>query len=203
MDRSADISPPRRRGRGILLAFGPACRPGRIRTVQVGVMGATRLRRWLPDRCRPTRWSRAPGAVGAVISVLALNLPGSPVTASIRASMQAFPVCLSPWVPHLTTDENWALILAQRAKGRHNRYWYLVAPAGGLGRAGACAMAGVFFIVAIPDPKKSLGIDFAFNRAFSPSPDPLEARDLAPWLAARRGGCRRDPSRRPPLIMGR
>ena len=108
------------------------------------------------------------------------------MTASIRDVYAGRPWWQIALGAHLTTDENWALLLAQRAKGRSVGYWYLV---GG----GLCLLivwclatvAGVAFASAIPDPK-SLGMDFAFTAAFIAIARSLwkSNSELVPWLVS-------------------
>ena len=126
------------------------------------------------------------GAAAAVVAGLALNLRLLLVTASIRDIYAGRPWWQLALGAHLTTDENWALMLGQRARGRAVGFWYLV---GG----GLCLMvvwnlstvAGAAFAQAIPDPK-SLGMDFAFAAAFIAIARSLwrGRADLLPWAAA-------------------
>ena len=126
------------------------------------------------------------GAVTATVAGLALNLRLLRVTASSRDVFVGRPWGQVALGAHLATDENWALMLAQRARGRDVGYWYLV---GG----GLCLLlvwciatvAGVAFARAIPDPA-ALGMDFAFTAAFIAIARSLwkDAADLLPWLTA-------------------
>ena len=121
-----------------------------------------------------------------MVAGLALNLRLLLVTASIRDIYSGRPWWQVALGAHVTTDENWALMLAQRAKGRDVGYWYLV---GG----GLClvlvwclaTVAGVIFASAIPEPK-ALGMDFAFTAAFIAIARSLwkGRTDFAPWLTA-------------------
>ena len=124
------------------------------------------------------------GAATAIVAGLALNLRLLLVTASIRDVFAGRPWWQIALGAHLATDENWALMLAQRARGRDVGYWYLV---GG----GLCllvvwclaTMAGAAFAQAIPDPV-ALGVDFAFTAAFIAIARSLwtNRTDLLPWL---------------------
>ena len=126
------------------------------------------------------------GAATAVVAGLALNLRLLLVTASIRDVFAGRPWWQVALGAHLATDENWALMLAQRARGRTVGYWYLV---GG----GLCLLlvwclstvAGAAFARAIPDPA-ALGMDFAFTAAFIAIARSLwkGMADLLPWLTA-------------------
>ena len=124
------------------------------------------------------------GVGTAVVAGLALNLRLLLVTASIRDVFAGRPWWQIALGAHLATDENWALMIAERARGRDVGYWYLV---GG----GLCLMAvwclstvaGAAFAQAIPDPV-ALGVDFAFTAAFIAIARSLwkGAADLLPWL---------------------
>jgi predicted branched-subunit amino acid permease len=106
------------------------------------------------------------GAIAALVAGIALNLRLLLVTASIRDVYAGRPLWQVLLGAHLTADENWALMLAERAKGRDVGYWYLVG--GGLCLLVVWCVAtviGVLFATAIPDPK-AIGMDFAFTAAF-------------------------------------
>lgn len=124
------------------------------------------------------------GAFAAIVAGLALNLRILLMTASLRSELAGRPFWQVILGVHLTSDENWALMHATRAKGRTAGFWYLV---GG----GACLMlvwvgsttAGAEFATALPDPA-SLGMDFAFTAAFIAILRNLwrGMPDLAPWM---------------------
>lgn len=167
------------------LAFGLLAAQAGFGTVQVGVMGASVFAGGAQIVASQQMVAGA-GAVAAVVAGLALNLRLLLVTASIRdvyAGRRWWQIALGA---HLTTDENWALLLVQRAKGQNPGYWYLV---GG----GAClllvwclaTMTGIVFANAIPEPE-SLGLDFAFTAAFIAIARSLWSgrRDLLSWLVA-------------------
>lgn len=167
------------------LAFGLLAAQAGFAAVQIGVMGGLVFAGGSQIIAAQQLVAGA-GAIAAVVAGLALNLRLLLVTASIRdvyAGRSWWQIALGA---HLTTDENWALMLAQRAKGRRVGYWYLV---GG----GACVLlvwclatvAGVAFAQAIPEPK-SLGMDFAFTAAFIAIARSLwKGRgDLAPWVTS-------------------
>ncbi|MFL5285921.1 MAG: AzlC family ABC transporter permease [Rhodopila sp.] len=106
------------------------------------------------------------GAAASVLAGLALNLRILLMTASLRDELRARP----PWQVllgvHLTSDENWALLHAARAKGRRVGYWYLVG--GGTSLLLVWVMAtviGVDFATVLPSPAAT-GMDFAFTAAF-------------------------------------
>lgn len=126
------------------------------------------------------------GALAAIVAGLALNLRLLLVTASIKDIYAARPWWQLALGAHSATDENWALMLAQRANGRPVGYWYLVG--GGLCLIVVWCLAtttGLAFARTIPDPK-SLGMDFAFTAAFIAIARSLwrGRRDLLPWLTA-------------------
>jgi 4-azaleucine resistance transporter AzlC len=105
-------------------------------------------------------------AIAAVLAGLALNLRLLLMTASLRDEFAGRPFWQILLGVHLTTDENWALLHATRAKGRSVGYWYLVG--GGTSLIVVWIMAtvlGVDFAHALPDPA-AIGMDFAFTAAF-------------------------------------
>ena len=167
------------------LAFGLLAAQAGFGPLALGTMGATVFAGGAQIIATQQVLAGA-GAAAAIVAGLALNLRLLLVAASIRdvyAGRRWWQVALGA---HLTTDENWALMLAQRAKGRAVGYWYLV---GG----GACLLlvwclatvTGVAFAQALPEPK-SLGMDFAFTAAFIAIARSLGKgrRDLLPWLTA-------------------
>jgi len=86
----------------------------------------------------------------------------------------------------MTTDENWALTLAERANGKQVGFWFLVG--GGLTLWFAWTLSsvvGVIFAQAIPAPE-TYGIDFAFTAAFIAIACSLwQGRsDILPWLVS-------------------
>jgi predicted branched-subunit amino acid permease len=126
------------------------------------------------------------GALTALIAGLALNLRILLMTGSLREELAGRPLWQVLLGVHLTSDENWALMYATRAKGRAVGYWYLV---GG----GACLLLiwtsatvfGVSFAQMLPEPK-AIGMDFAFTAAFIAILCNLwrGAQDLLPWLVS-------------------
>jgi 4-azaleucine resistance transporter AzlC len=167
------------------LAFGLLAVQASFDVLQVGVMGGIVFAGG-SQIAATQRLVAGAGAFAAAIAGLALNLRLLLVTASIRDVYAGRPWWQIALGAHFTTDENWALMLAQRAKGRDVGYWYLV---GG----GTClmlvwcgaTMAGVVFARAIPDPK-ALGMDFAFTAAFIAIARTLwkGKSDLVHWLTA-------------------
>jgi 4-azaleucine resistance transporter AzlC len=167
------------------LAFGVLAAQAGFDARQVGVMGATVFAGG-SQIVAAQQLAAGAGAVAAIVAGLALNLRLLLVTASIRDIYAGRPWWQVVLGAHLTTDENWALMLAQRAKGQDVGYWYLV---GG----GLCLLlvwclatvAGVVFAGAIPEPK-ALGMDFAFTAAFIAIARSLwkGRSDLVPWLTA-------------------
>jgi 4-azaleucine resistance transporter AzlC len=167
------------------LAFGVLAAQAGFDARQVGAMGATVFAGG-SQIVAAQQLATGAGAVAAVVAGLALNLRLLLVTASIRDIYAGRPWWQVVLGAHLATDENWALMLAQRAKGQDAGYWYLV---GG----GLCLLlvwclatvAGVVFAGAIPEPK-ALGMDFAFTAAFIAIARSLwkGRSDLVPWLTA-------------------
>lgn len=132
------------------------------------------------------QWLAGAGAIASVVAGLALNLRLLLITASISdvyAGRSNWRVALAA---HLTTDENWALMLARRAEGSDIGYRYLVG--GGFALMAAWVSAttlGAVMSKAIPDPK-GLGMDFAFTAAFVAIARSLfRGRiDLIPWAVS-------------------
>ncbi|NND92596.1 MAG: AzlC family protein [Granulosicoccus sp.] len=165
------------------LAFGLLAAQANLDELQVGVMG-TVVFAGASQIVAVERLSAGAGAAAALLAAIALNLRLLLVTASIREVYARRPWWQLLLGAHFTTDENWALMLATRAGGRHVGYWYLI---GG----GACLFAtwlsatlsGVLFATAIPEPR-SLGVDFAFTAAFIAIARSLwrGRKDQAPWL---------------------
>ena len=164
------------------LAFGLLAVQAAFAPAQVGVMAAVVFAGGSQIVAAQQLLAGA-GAVAALVAGLALNLRLLLVTASLRDVYAGRPWWQVALGAHLATDENWALLLAQRAKGREVGYWYLV---GG----GMCLLlvwclatvAGAAFARAMPAPK-SLGMDFAFTAAFiAISRSLFRGRaDLLPW----------------------
>ena len=165
------------------LAFGLLAAQAGFGPMGVGVMGGAVFAGG-SQIVAAQRLVAGAGAATAVIAGLALNLRLLLVTASIRDVFANRPWWQVALGAHLATDENWALMLAQRARGRNVGYWYLV---GG----GLCLLlvwcvstvAGAAFAQAIPDPA-ALGMDFAFTAAFIAIARSLwqGMADLLPWL---------------------
>ncbi len=167
------------------LAFGVLAAQAQFSALQVGVMGASVFAGGAQIIASQQLVAGA-GAVAALVAGLALNLRLLLVTASIREVYAGRPWWQIALGAHATTDESWALMLAQRAKGRPVGYWYLVG--GGMCLLVVWCVAtvvGVAFAHAIPDPK-SLGMDFAFTAAFIAIARSLwkGRSDLLPWLVA-------------------
>lgn len=126
------------------------------------------------------------GPAAAIVAELALNLRILLMTAALRTTLADRP----PWQialgVHLTSDENWTLMHATRAKGRPAGYWYLIGGGAELLAVWVIATAlGAAFSTLLPN-LTALGIDFAFTAAFILLLRNLwqGPRDLAPWLAS-------------------
>lgn len=167
------------------LAFGLLAAQAGFDTAQVGVMGAIVFAGG-SQIVAAQQLVAGVGAVAAAVAGLALNLRLLLITASIRDVYAGRPWWQILLGAHVTTDENWALMLARRAKGQEGGYWYLVG-------AGMCLLlvwclatvTGVVFARAIPEPK-ALGMDFAFTAAFIAIARSLWGgrTNLLPWLTA-------------------
>jgi 4-azaleucine resistance transporter AzlC len=167
------------------LAFGLLAAQANMSELQVGLMG-TFVFAGASQILAVERLVAGAGATAAVVAAVAINLRMLLVTASIRDVYKNRPWWQLVLGAHMTTDENWALMLATRARGRNVGYWYLV---GG----GACLFLtwiiattfGVLFATRIPAPE-ALGMDFAFTAAFIAIACSLwrGRSDLLPWLVS-------------------
>lgn len=167
------------------LAFGLLAAQASMDEVQVGVMGSL-VFGGASQIVAVERVVSGAGAIAALAAGVALNLRMLLVTASVRDVFAGRPFWQVALGAHMTTDENWALMLATRARGHDVGYWYLV---GG----GTCLLvtwlsstiAGVAFAAAIPEPR-ALGIDFAFTAAFIAIARSLFSgrSDLVPWATS-------------------
>ena len=167
------------------LAFGLLATQAGMDELQVGTMGGF-VFAGASQIVAVERLIAGAGAAAALVAAIALNLRLLLITASIRDVFVGRPWWQLLIGAHLSTDENWALMLAARARGKSAGYWYLV---GG----GACLLVtwlvattvGAYFSAAIPNPR-SLGIDFAFTAAFIAIAVSLWRRehDLIPWLVS-------------------
>jgi 4-azaleucine resistance transporter AzlC len=167
------------------LAFGLLAAQASLTALQVGVMGGVVFAGG-SQIVAVERLVAGTGAIAALVAGIALNLRLLLVTASIREVYAGRPLWQVLLGAHLTADENWALMLAERAKGRDVGYWYLVG--GGLCLLIVWCVAtviGVLFATAIPDPK-AIGMDFAFTAAFIAIARSLwkGTHQLPPWLAS-------------------
>jgi 4-azaleucine resistance transporter AzlC len=167
------------------LAFGLLAAQASLSALQVGIMGGI-VFAGASQIVAAERLVAGAGAMAALIAGVALNLRLLLVSASIRDVYAGRPLWQILLGAHMTTDENWALTVAARAKGRDVGYWYLV---GG----GLCLLvvwciatvAGVAFATAIPEPK-ALGMDFVFTAAFIAIVRSLwkGRQQLLPWLTS-------------------
>ncbi len=153
-------------GAGIYgVAFGLLASQAYMSGLEVGFMG-TVVFAGASQIIAVERVVAGAGSAVAVIAGIALNLRLLLITASIRDVFVGRPFWQVALGAHLTTDENWALMLSVRARGRQAGYWYLVG--GGLNLMVVwvvATVAGVYFASAIPEPR-ALGMDFAFTAAF-------------------------------------
>ena len=147
------------------LAFGLLAAQAQMDGLQTGIMGAL-VFAGSSQIIAIERLVAGVGAGAAILAGLALNLRLLLVTASLRDEFSGRPWWQVALGLHLATDENWALMHAQRAKGRQVGYWYLIG--GGLGLLAVwllSTVAGASFANAVPEPR-ALGMDFAFTAAF-------------------------------------
>jgi 4-azaleucine resistance transporter AzlC len=167
------------------LAFGLLAAQASLSGLQVGVMGGIVFAGG-SQIVAVERIVAGAGAVAALIAGIALNLRLLLVTASVRDIYAGRPLWQLLLGAHMATDENWALMLAERAKGRNVGYWYLVG--GGLCLIVVWCLStvtGVMFATSIPEPK-ALGMDFAFTAAFIAISRSLwkGRQQLVPWLTS-------------------
>jgi 4-azaleucine resistance transporter AzlC len=167
------------------LAFGLLAAGAGFTPLEIGVMGAV-VYAGSSQIVATQQWMAGAGLVASVFAGLALNLRILLMTASLRDDFARLPLVKTALGAHLTADENWALLIAARARGRKAGYAYLAG--GGLTQMAAwCAstVVGVVFAKAIPEPK-ALGMDFAFTAAFIAIARSLWRGhpDLLPWLVS-------------------
>jgi 4-azaleucine resistance transporter AzlC len=167
------------------LAFGLLAAQSGLTTLQVGIMGGI-LFAGGSQIVAVERLVAGAGATAALVAGIALNLRLILVAASIRDVYAGRPIWQLLFGAHMTTDENWALLLSERAKGRDLGFWYLVG--GGMCLLVVWVVAtvtGILFAIQIPEPK-ALGMDFAFTAAFIAIARSLwrGRRDLVPWVAS-------------------
>ena len=167
------------------LAFGLLAAQAGFTPLEIGVMGVV-VYAGSSQIVATQQWLAGAGLAASVLAGLALNLRILLMTASLRDDFARLPLIKTALGAHLTADENWALMLAARARGRKAGYAYLVG--GGLTQMAAwCAstVLGVVFAQAIPEPK-ALGMDFAFTAAFIAIARSLwrGRSDLMPWAVA-------------------
>lgn len=164
------------------LAFGLLAAQAGMSELQVGAMGGL-VFAGSSQIIAVERLTAGASATAAIIAGLALNLRLILITASIRDIYHGLPWWRVILGAHFASDENWALLLARRARGQEAGYWYLVGAGVGLMVTWICAsVAGVAFASAIPEPR-ALGMDFAFAAAFIAIMRSLwRGRvDLLPW----------------------
>ncbi len=164
------------------VAFGLLAASAGFTPLQIGVMGVI-VYAGGSQIVATQQFIAGAGVAPSVLAGLALNLRILLMTAAIRDVFAGRPLWERALGVHLTADENWALLVAARARGRSVGYAYLVG--GGLTQMAAwCAatVLGVVFAEAIPEPK-TLGIDFAFTAAFIAIARSLwrGAPDALPW----------------------
>ncbi|MEJ2227843.1 MAG: AzlC family ABC transporter permease [Alphaproteobacteria bacterium] len=167
------------------LAFGLLASQASMDGLQVGVMGGI-VFAGASQIVAAERLVAGAGAFIAIVAGAALNLRLLLITASIRDIYAGRPFWQVVLGAHLTTDENWALILSKRSTGRQVGYWYLIG--GGLTLAVVwivATVAGFYVAHTLPEPR-ALGMDFAFTAAFIAIARTMwkGAHDLAPWITS-------------------
>ena len=164
------------------LAFGLLAAQAQMDGMQVGIMGGT-VFAGASQIVAVERLVAGSGAATALLAGMALNLRLLLVTASLRAELSGRPWWQIALGVHLSTDENWALMHAQRAKGIRADYWYIVGGGAVLIVTWLIStVLGVSVAGAIPEPR-ALGIDFAFTAAFIAILCSLfkGRQDITPW----------------------
>jgi predicted branched-subunit amino acid permease len=167
------------------LAFGVLATQANMDELEVGIMGAT-VFAGAAQILAVERLVAGAGAIAALVAAVAINLRLLLVTASIREVFANRPLWQRLLGAHMSTDENWALMLATRADGRAVGYWYLVGGGACLLLTWLCStVAAAMFAAAIPSPA-ALGMDFAFTAAFIAVARSLWRGfdDLLPWVCS-------------------
>ena len=167
------------------LAFGLLAAQASMDELQTGVMG-TLLFAGASQIVAVERLVAGAGATAAIIAGVALNLRITLMTAAVGDVFAERPFWQVAFGAHMTTDENWALMLATRNQGQNVGYWYLIG--GGVILMATWLMAsisGVAFATAIPGPN-ALGMDFAFTAAFIAIARSMWTgrRDPVPWAVS-------------------
>ncbi len=132
------------------------------------------------------RLAAGAGVAVAFIAGFALNLRLLLITASIRGFFVGRPLWQWMLGAHMSTDENWALTLAERSQGKNVGYLFLVGSGLMLIVVWVTAgVLGVLFAAGIPNPEK-YALDFAFTAAFIAIARALwrGRSDLLPWVTA-------------------
>ncbi len=167
------------------LAFGLLAAQAGFSPLQIGVMGVV-VYAGSSQIIAVQQAGAGAGIAASVFAGLALNLRLLLITASIHDVYARQPWWKAALGAHLTADENWALLLAARARGRPVGWGYLVG-GGALQMATWCGatVLGVVFAAAMPEPR-ALGMDFAFTAAFLAIAVSLwrGRSDLLPWAVS-------------------
>ncbi len=167
------------------LAFGPLASQARLSWTETGLMGVL-VFAGSSQIVAVERLAAGAGIAAAFIAGFALNLRLLLITASIRHFFVGRPLWQRMLGAHMSTDENWALTLAERSQGKNVGYWFLVGSGLMLIIVWVTAgVLGVLFAARIPDPEK-YALDFAFTAAFIAIARALwrGRSDLLPWVTA-------------------
>lgn len=184
------------------MAFGVLAARAGMDGLGTGVMGAI-VFAGSSQIIAVERLSAGAGAAAAVAAGLALNLRLLLITASLRTELAGRPWWQILLGVHLSSDENWALMHATRARrareaeaaerGETRRsdrvdvgYWYFIGGGAGLMAVWVgSTVLGVSVALGVPDPQ-AYGLDFAFTAAFIAILRSLwrGLADLLPWIGA-------------------
>ena len=167
------------------LAFGLLASQAGFSWVETGVMGAAVLA-GASQIVAVERLAAGAGIVAALVAGVVLNLRLLLITASVRELFAGRPLWQRVLGAHLSTDENWALTVEQRSRGREVGYWFLVGGGAALLVAWVSSSAlGVIFASWVPEPE-TYALDFAFTAAFIAICRALwrGKSDLLPWAVA-------------------
>lgn len=167
------------------VAFGLLASQAQMSELKTGVMGAT-VFAGSSQIVGVERLVAGAGAFSALVAGLTLNARILLMTTSLRRELSGRPVWQILLGVHLTTDENWAMMHAARARGKTAGYWYLVGGGASLMIFWVLATTcGVGFARVLPEPR-AIGIDFAFTAAFIAMLRNMwrGQADALPWLVS-------------------
>lgn len=167
------------------LAFGLLASQAGFTWAETGIMGVL-VFAGSAQIVAVERLAAGAGAIAALVAGAALNLRLVLITASLRELFAGRPLWQRVLGAHLSSDENWALTVARRARNPALGYWFLVGGGATLVVVWVCAgTLGVVFASYVPDPE-TYAIDFAFAAAFIAIARSLwrGRSDALPWVTA-------------------